>query len=67
MIDKYFLLEVKDYIEHQEVLVCSEWGACETLEELIANDQMPTLYDEALMRLKKHEVEDSIGKGDVSL
>ncbi len=36
--------EMINYIEEKEVLIDSEWGLCENLEELIDSDRMPELW-----------------------
>lgn len=46
-----FLLAVIKYIGEVEVLIEGEWGMGRSLDEIIASDEMPALYAEALRRL----------------
>ena len=51
MDDKKFLLALREYIEDVEVLIENDRGECRSLEELIAEGEMPPLYSEVLRRL----------------
>jgi hypothetical protein len=51
MTEQEFLAAVRDYIEQVQVQLESEWGVGRTLEELIAANDMPTLYGEVLRRI----------------
>ena len=51
MTDTDFLLALREYIERVEVQIEGEFGVGRSLEELIADDDMPPLYAEVLRRL----------------
>jgi hypothetical protein len=51
MDDKEFLLAMREYIEDVEVLIENDRGVGRSLEELIAEGEMPPLYSEVLRRL----------------
>lgn len=46
------LLEMKKYIEETEIENSREYGLGESLEELIKQDTMPTVYSKILKLLK---------------
>jgi hypothetical protein len=51
MDDKEFLLVLRKYIEQVEVQLEGEWGIGRSLDDLIAANEMPPLYEEVLRRL----------------
>ena len=53
MIEKDFLLRLREYIENMEERVECEWGDSRNLEEMIAANAMPDIYAEVLRRLAK--------------
>jgi hypothetical protein len=54
MDDKEFLLALLEYIEQAEVEIDGEWGVGRSLDKLIADDSMPSLYAEVLRRLEAY-------------
>lgn len=51
MDDDAFLVALREYIERVEVMIDGTVGACRTVDELVADGQMPTVYAEVLRRL----------------
>ena len=51
MLEKEFLIALRDYIERVEVMIENEWGMGKPLIALTANNKMPRIYDEVLRRL----------------
>jgi hypothetical protein len=50
--DIEFLKRVKKYIEVKVVDIDGDWGGCRDLDEIIADKEMPELYDEVLKLLE---------------
>ena len=53
---KNLLYKVKEYIEVSEETIDGEWGVCRSVEELIADGEMPDLWHE--VRAAINELED---------
>ncbi len=45
MLEKEFLLALRDYIEQVEVMIEKEWGTGRPLIALTANNKMPRIYE----------------------
>ena len=48
------LLEIKEYIEVCEAQIENEWGCSRTLDELIAERNMPDVYWKVLEAIKEN-------------
>ena len=52
---KNFLYRVKQYIENQQVTIDGEWGVGRSVEELIADGEMPELWHEVCAAINELE------------
>ena len=52
---KELLQHIKEYIETMEVEADMEWGCCRSLQQLIKDNDMPTIYNDILTELSKKE------------
>lgn len=46
-----FLLKVKEYIEYAEDTIEHEWGSNRSIEQLIKEGDMPSIYNEVVSRI----------------